>query len=173
MNRAITTKRLVLSWIARDDIDELVAMLLNPALYDYIGGVPASAAEARARVERWLRGSTDPDVLWVNYVARCQDGGRLVGLAQATVLRAPGLGFGECELAYLVDPPEQKHGIASEMMSGLCAELEEALSPAVFTAHIYPGHAASEGVARAIGLAPTSERVDGELVWRTTAPRPR
>jgi RimJ/RimL family protein N-acetyltransferase len=173
VNRAVITKRLVLSRISHDDRDELVAMLLNPALYDYIGGVPVSAAEARVRVERWLRGSPDPDVLWVNYVARWQDTGRLVGLAQATVVRAARLGFGECELAYLVDPPEQRLGIASEMMNGFCAELHETLSPAYFTAHIYPGHAASEGVARAIGLAPTSERVDGELVWRATVPRPR
>lgn len=52
---AIVTKRLVLSRIARDDADELVAMLLNPAFYHHIGDAPASAAEAGDRVERWLQ----------------------------------------------------------------------------------------------------------------------
>jgi len=121
---AIVTKRLVLSRIARDDVDELVAMLLNPALYHYIGGAPASAAEAGDRA---------------------------------------------CELAYLVDPPAQGDGFGTEMMSGFCAELHETMKPAEFIAHIYPGHAASEGVAKALGLVPTSDRVAGEQVWRAPA----
>lgn len=166
---AIVTKRLVLSRVARDDVDELVAMLLNPALYHYIAGAPASAAEAGDRVERWLRGSADPDVLWINYVARRADDGRLVGLAQATVQRASGSGFGACEIAYLVDPPAQGHGFGTEMMSGFRAELHETMKPAEFVAHIYPGHAASEGVAKALGLVPTSDRVAGEQVWRAGA----
>jgi RimJ/RimL family protein N-acetyltransferase len=159
---AIFTKRLVLSRIAADDADELVTMLVNPALYQYIGD-PPTPAEARARVGRWLRGSTDPDVVWINYVARCD--GRLVGLAQATVLRADESRFGECELAYLVDPQAQRQGFGTEMMRGFHAELRETISPAEFTAHIHPGHAASEGVAKAVGLTPTDEHVAGERVW--------
>jgi len=168
---AITTARLVLSRIAPDDVDELVQMLLNPALYHYIGDAPATAAAAGERVGRWLRGSADPDALWINYVARRRDDGRLVGLAQATVRRAGGSRFGACEIAYLVDPPAQGRGFGKEMMRGFCAELRKTLSPAEFIAHIYPGHAASEGIAKAVGLAPTADRVDGERVWRATTPR--
>jgi RimJ/RimL family protein N-acetyltransferase len=165
---AIITKRLALSRIARDDVDDLTAMLLNPALYHFIGGAPESATEARDRVERWLRGSTNPDVLWINYVARSRDDGRLVGLAQATV-RVCEACFGECELAYLVDPPVQRYGFGAEMMCGFCAELRETMKPEEFIAHIHPGHAASQGVAMAIGLTPTTDEVDGEQVWRATA----
>ena len=164
----ITTERLVLSRLAHDDVDELVAMLLDPALYHYIDGAPSSPAEARARVGRWLRGSPDPDVLWINYVVRRRDDGRFVGLAQATV---QGTQSGTCELAYLVDPSAQRQGFGREMMRGLCAELHETLKPAEFTAHIVPGHTASEGVAHALDLVPTPDRVAGEQVWRTTAPR--
>lgn len=166
MNPAIITKRLVLSRIARDDVDELVAMLLNPALYHYIGDAPSAPAEARERVGRWLRGSADPDVLWINYAARRHDDGRLVGLAQATVRHASGSGPGSCEIAYLVDPAAQRQGFGTEMMSGFCAELHETVKPAELTAHIHPGHAASEGVARALGLIPTTDQVAGEQVWR-------
>lgn len=169
----IITKRLVLSRLADRDVDELVVMLLNPALYHYIGGAPGSAAEARGRAERWLRGSPDPDVLWLNHIARVGDDGRFVGLAQATVRRAGESSFGACEIAYLVDPRVQRHGFGVEMMSGFCAELHERMRPAEFVAHIHPGHAASEGVAKAIGLAPTTDYVDGEQVWRATAPRVR
>lgn len=158
--RSIITKRLVLTRIARDDVDDLVTMLLNPALYQHIGGAPASEAQARARAERWLGGSPNPDVLWINYVVRRSNDGVLVGLAQATVAG------GTCEVAYLVDPPAQRQGFASEMMTAFCTELRESIEPEELTAHIYPGHTASEGVARAIGLVPTAERVDGEQVWR-------
>jgi RimJ/RimL family protein N-acetyltransferase len=159
----ITTERLVLTRIARGDVDDLVRMLLNPALYDYIGDAPATPADAGERVGRWLRGSADPDVLWINYVAR--DDGRLTGLAQATVRRA-GDSFGECEIAYLVDPPAQGRGFGTEMMRGCCAELRRTLNPAELTAHIHPGHAASEAVARSVGLTPTADFVAGERVWR-------
>ncbi|MFC4852050.1 GNAT family N-acetyltransferase [Actinophytocola glycyrrhizae] len=160
---AIATERLVLSRLARHDVDDLVAMLVKPALYRYIGDAPASAVEAGHRVERWLGGSVDPDLLWINYVARVRDDGRFVGLAQATVRRARA----SCEVAYLVDPSVQRHGFGAEMMTGFCAELRETLNPVEFIAHIHPGHVASEGVAKAIGLTPTADRVDGELVWRS------
>jgi RimJ/RimL family protein N-acetyltransferase len=169
---ALETRRLVLSRIARDDVDELVDMLLNPALYGFIGDAPADAAAARIRAERWLRGSVDPGMVWINYVARRRDGARLIGFAQATVHRA-GDRFGECEIAYLVDPSAQGHGFATEMMRAFCAELLGSIDPAELTAHIHPGHEASEGVAKAVGLALTTGEVDGERVWRAVAPRKR
>jgi RimJ/RimL family protein N-acetyltransferase len=164
----IVTERLVLTRLARGDVDDLVAMLLNPALYHWIGGAPASPAEAGNRVERWLSGSSDPDVLWINHVARGRDDSGLVGLAQATVQEAREARAGTCEIAYLVDPSAQRHGFGTEMMLGFCAELRESVRPAEFTAHILPGHVASEGVVRSLGLTPTPDRVDGEQVWRTT-----
>lgn len=167
----IITERLVLSRLARRDVGELSAMLVKPALYDFIDGRPESEDAATARVERWLRGSADPDVRWINYVARGRDDGGFVGLAQATVAGVGAAHSGTCEIAYLVDPPAQRRGFGREMMGGLCAELHKAMNPAEFTAHIHPGHAASEGVVKALGLAPTEDRVDGEQVWRATATR--
>lgn len=163
----IATERLVLTRLARGDVGDLVAMLLNPALYQWIGGAPASPAEAENRAGRWLSGSADPDVLWINYVARGRADDRLVGLAQATVHGAREARAGTCEIAYLVDPSVQGRGFGTEMMHGFCAELRETVRPAEFTANILPGHAASEGVAHALGLVPTPDRVDGEQVWRT------
>ncbi len=170
LDPTIVTERLVLSRLSRDDVGDLAAMLLKPELYQYIDGAPDSPAAAEARVDRWLGGSADPDVLWINYVARRRDDGRFVGLAQATVLGASDARFSTCEIAYLVDPPEQRRGFGTEMMAGLCAELRETVNPVEFTAHILPGHAASEGVVKALGLTPTHDRVDGEQVWRATTP---
>ena len=39
-----------------------------------------------------------------------------------------------------------------------------------FTAHIFPGHVASEHVAQKLGLHSTAQLVDGEAVWVTDDP---
>ncbi len=39
-----------------------------------------------------------------------------------------------------------------------------------FTALIFPGHVASESVAQKVGLHPTAQFVDGEVVWATDVP---
>jgi len=162
----IVTHRLLLTRIVDGDTADLVTMLVKPELHEYIGGVAPTPQDATKRVQRWVRGSADPDILWINYVARQSQGGRFVGLAQATVTRTPETGRRSCELAYLVDPPAQHQGFGTEMMRGFHAELRDTLRPTEFTANIFSGHTASEGVAKAVGLIPTTELVDGERVWR-------
>jgi RimJ/RimL family protein N-acetyltransferase len=162
----IVTHRLLLTRIVDGDTADLVTMLGKPELHEYIGGVPLTPLDATKRVQRWIRGSANPDIRWINYVARRGRDGGFVGLAQATVTRTPRTGHTRCELAYLVDPPAQHQGFGTEMMRGFHAELRDTLRPAEFTANIFPGHTASEGVAKAVGLTPTTELVDGERVWR-------
>lgn len=160
------TERLQLSRLSDADVDDLTDLLTKEPLYTYIGEAPASADEARTRVERWLRGSAEPDVLWINYVARSSDDRRLVGLAQATVFLDD---EPECSLAYLVHPDEQRQGFGVEMMREFAAQLGAAIAPARFTSNIHPGHAASERLAAALGLVRTDELVDGEHVWISPA----
>ncbi|OLF13943.1 hypothetical protein BLA60_01805 [Actinophytocola xinjiangensis] len=160
----IVTHRLLLTRIAERDTADLVAMLIKPEVHEFIGGMTLTPLEATQWVRRWIRGSANPDVLWINYVARRSPGDQFVGLAQATVTL--GQDHTGCELAYLVDPPAQHQGYGTEMMRGFHAELRDTLRPGEFTANILPGHTASEGVAKAVGLAPTTELVDGERVWR-------
>jgi hypothetical protein len=38
---------------------------------------------------------------------------------------------------------------------------------AAFTANIHPDHAASQGVARSLGLRPSESVLDGEVCWRS------
>lgn len=164
----VETDRLVLSRIAQADTEDLIGLLLNGELYTYIDRDVDTVDDARQRIERWVRGSLDPSMLWVNYVARARTDRRLVGLAQATVFLDEDGAVGECTLAYLVSPAEQRQGFGAEMMTGFWSELRGSLEPAVVSAHIYPGHAASEGVARTLGLSRTDELVDGESVWKAT-----
>ena len=53
----IHTPRLVLSALRVEDAEEMVAVLGDPALHEFIGGQPATVAELRARYARLAAGS--------------------------------------------------------------------------------------------------------------------
>ncbi|MFJ9902645.1 GNAT family N-acetyltransferase [Streptomyces sp. NPDC101152] len=144
---------------------EMAAVLADPALHTFIGGAPASPAALRARYERLVVGSPDPAVRWCNWVLRLREEERLVGTVQATVTGSV------AEIAWVVGPPWQGRGLATEAARGLVSALA---SPSSYVrtviAHIHRDHHASESVARASGLHPTREVQDGERRWRLELP---
>jgi RimJ/RimL family protein N-acetyltransferase len=89
---------------------------------------------------------------------RRRDTGELVGTVQATVTGTA------AELAWVVAVPHQGQGYAREAALAVRDLLRDA-GVSRFSACIHPGHLASAGVARALGLAPTSTLVDGEVRW--------
>lgn len=142
---------------------EMVEVLADPALYAFTGGSPPDLAELSERFDRQTRGSGRLGERWLNWVVRVE--GTAVGSVQATVM-------GEDEaavaiLAWLVSPPSQGQGIATAATRLAIARLR-ADGVGGFRAHIAEGHAASEAVARKLGLAVTAELVDGERVWAST-----
>jgi RimJ/RimL family protein N-acetyltransferase len=58
----------------------------------------------------------------------------------------------------------QGRGYAKEAAAAMVAWLEQQ-SVRGFVAHIYPDHAASNRVARHLGLRPTNVMEDGEVRW--------
>ncbi|MEU9076907.1 GNAT family N-acetyltransferase [Kitasatospora sp. NPDC048538] len=155
--------RLDLLPIGPEHAAEMAAVLADPALHAFTGGAPATAEELRARYARLAAGSPDPAEVWGNWVLRLRADGRLTGYVQTTV-RA-----GNAELAWVVGTPWQGRGLATEAARALLAHLTAAGIGTV-TAHVHPDHHASAAVARALGLAPTGERQDGELRWRAELP---
>ena len=93
---------------------------------------------------------------------RVRASGAAAGVVQAT-LPAGGPAAGPAEVAWVVARPGQGRGYASEAARGLVALLGEEGWTVV--AHIHPGHLASQRVARAAGLSPTSDVRDGETCW--------
>ncbi|WP_244167516.1 GNAT family N-acetyltransferase [Micromonospora chaiyaphumensis] len=141
---------------------EMAVVLGDPALHAFIGGAPAGAADLRARYERLVAGSPDPDVSWWNWVIRLRDEGCLVGTVQATV---SGPAHDRvAEIAWVVGTPWQGRGIATEAARGLVAWLGRQDVRTVI-AHIHPEHRASAAVATAAGLTPTDVWHEGEIRW--------
>jgi RimJ/RimL family protein N-acetyltransferase len=160
---SIGTGRLVLSPLRAADADELAGVLGDPALHEFIRGRPAEPEELRRRVAAMVAGPGRPGELWRNWVVRRRADAAAVGTVQATLTRQAG--SWTAEVAWIVGVPWQGRGYATEAARALVGWLVEG-GVGEIVAHVYPGHAASERVAAAAGLAATGEEVDGERVWR-------
>jgi hypothetical protein len=82
---AITTERLLLSPLRAEDASELVDVLGDERLHEFVGGRPDTLEELRARYAGLLRGSPNPGELWLNWIVRRRSGSQAIGTLQATV----------------------------------------------------------------------------------------
>ena len=161
MTGELETERLVLEPLEPGHADEMVDVLADPELYRHTGGEPPSGDELRRRYELQARGrSDDGTALWLNWIARERSTGATVGFVQATVAIASRT----ADVAWVVGVAFQGRGYAREAAGAMVDRLRED-GVARITAHIHPDNAPSEGVARALGLAPTTTVVEGELRW--------
>jgi RimJ/RimL family protein N-acetyltransferase len=165
--QAIRTGRLDLLPLGVEHAEEMAAVLSDPALHTFIGGIPDSPRALRSRYRRLTAGSPDPDITWLNWVIRLRDEDCLTGTVQATI--SPSETGPIAEIAWVVGTPWQGRGIATEAARGLVDWLGRQPVRAVI-AHIHPEHQASAAVASAAGLTPTVERQDGEIRWRRETP---
>jgi RimJ/RimL family protein N-acetyltransferase len=131
----------------------------DQGLHQFTGGEPATPDELRDRYTRQVAGrSPDGGGTWLNWMLRSRDTGELIGTVQATVTGST------AELAWVVAVPHQGQGYAREAATAVRDRLRDD-GVTRFTAHIHPDHVASAGVARTLGLGPTSTLVDGERRW--------
>jgi RimJ/RimL family protein N-acetyltransferase len=157
--------RLDLEPLRVEHADEMAPLLDDPQLHTFIGGEPASLDELRDRYQRLVEGrSPDGRQSWLNWVLRCRTDRRAVGTVQATVEDDPDGRL--AEVAWVVARPYQGQGYAREAGECMVRWLREQ-GVVVVRAHVYPDHAASQAVARAIGLTPTSVVVDEEVRWES------
>jgi RimJ/RimL family protein N-acetyltransferase len=162
----IETGRLRLSPMSVEDADDLFAILDDIRLHRFIGGRPDTRDELTARLQGWsTQRSPDGNEAWCNWVVRTIDA-TVIGTVQATVWRPRSGADMHASLAWVVGWDHQGQGYASEAARGLAGWLR-GLGVRALEASIHSGHEASQGVARTIGLQPTSEVIDGELVWRS------
>jgi len=158
--RVTSDSRLILEPLRPEHAAEMVAVLSDPALYEFTGGEPPTLDELRARYERQAVGhSPDGSAEWLNWIVRTTDDGQAVGFVQATVVG------GNADLAWLIGTTWQGRAYATEAAREMLAVLAQR-GIGHFTAHIRADHQASARVAANLGLSPTDKVEDGEVVWR-------
>jgi RimJ/RimL family protein N-acetyltransferase len=160
------TARLELAALRPDDADELFPVLSDEGLGRSTGALPpADVAALRERFERWAPGrSPGGEELWLNWVVRRRSDRSAIGHVQATV------GDGAGEVAWVIGTSFQGRGFATEAGTALTGWLRAVLGVPVIRCAVHPDHLASRAVAERIGLRPTDERRDGEVIW-TDEPR--
>jgi RimJ/RimL family protein N-acetyltransferase len=161
----LRTPRLDLEPLRVDHAHEMGAVLEDEQLYVVIGGSPPTVDELRERYRHQVVGrSPDGTQRWFNWIMRRRQDHQAVGYVQATTSReATGPA---AEIAWVVGTPYQGNGYAGEAARVMVGWLREQGVGTVL-AHIRPGHAASERVARAVGLLPTTTVTDGEVRWQS------
>jgi RimJ/RimL family protein N-acetyltransferase len=160
---ALSSERLSLEPMRVDHAQEMAPLLEDPRLHAFTGGRPLTAEELRNRYQRQVRGrSDDGSQRWFNWVARLRESGQAVGTVQATVT-AQGDKY-LAELAWVIASSHQRVGYAREAAMAMAAWLRRQGANRL-VADIHPRHGASMKVARALGLTPTSEVIDGEIRW--------
>jgi RimJ/RimL family protein N-acetyltransferase len=157
----LATERLVLEPLRPEHADEMVAVLDDPELHRWTGGEPLGLEQLQQRYRAQARGrSADGSQRWLNWILRERATGRAAGYVQATVEG------GSADVAWVVGREFQERGYAREAAAAMVAWLREDGVGAV-SAHIHPDNVASQRVASAIGLAPTTALRDGEVRWET------
>lgn len=157
------TTRLILEPLRIDHAAIMVDALSDPELYKFTGGEPPTVDELTARYEVQVRGeSPDGTEQWRNWVVRIAGTSKAIGYVQATIRRE----HRTADLAWVIGAPWWGRGYATEAASSAMGLLRKD-DVVHFTAHISPGHVASERVAWKVGLHPTTRIVDGEVVWAT------
>jgi len=159
--------RLRLVPLSTDHLDEPFSLLDDPALHGFTGGDPRT----REELDRWIRavaagGPPDRSERWCNWVVVRRDDDAVVGTVQATVVGS------EASLAWVTGTAFQGRGYAKEAAAGMVAWLRDLAGVTRSRAAIHPDHRASQAIARSLGLAPTDEIDDGEVVWRSPVAEP-
>jgi RimJ/RimL family protein N-acetyltransferase len=162
----LETLRLSLEPLRVEHAEEMTPLLADRSLYVFTGGEPPTVDELRARYERQVTGrSPDGVESWLNWIVRRRDDGQAVGFVQAAISTDPPPPAPvTAVLAWVLGTRFQGMGYAREAGDALVAWLQSVGAQRLL-AYIHPEHAASMGVARSLGLEPTGERVDGEVVW--------
>jgi RimJ/RimL family protein N-acetyltransferase len=141
----------------------MAGVLGDEQLHEFIGGQPATIAGLRDRYARLVAGSSDPDEVWLNWIVRRRSDAQPIGTVQATLTTRNGQST--ATVAWVIGVDWQNQGFASEAAQALIEWLWQHGADEVI-ACIHPDHQASAMVAGRAGLQATTERREGEQVWR-------
>ena len=143
----LETERLVLEPVVEAHAEELCELFRDPELHRYVPYEEMSLAQHRARCRVWAeRWSPDGGELWLNWLGRERETRRAIAHFQATV------GRDETSVAYLVAAEFQRKGFAREGMRAVLDYLRDCLAVRDVKAYIDTRNAASQRLAKALGM---------------------
>ncbi|MBA3293968.1 MAG: GNAT family N-acetyltransferase [Geodermatophilaceae bacterium] len=161
----IASKRVLLEPLAAEHAAEMMTVLADPSLYEFIGGRPPTLEQLQRRYAAQMIGHSEDDAQWwLNWIVALPEHPRLIGYVQATVEHRPDAL--EANVAWVISPHFQGRGLASEAASAMTRWLTAA-GVDRYVAYIHPNHAASAAVARRQGLCPTDVIEDNEVRWQS------
>nr|WP_277608094.1 GNAT family N-acetyltransferase [Streptomyces boncukensis] len=144
---------------------EAVSVFNDERLHEWTGGMPSTLEELEGKYRLQSAGqSPDGSQGWLNWMLRRLVDDQLVGTVQATLCRPNTEGI-EGEIAWVIASDHQGNGYGREGALAM-ADWLRAHGVSNLTAHIHPGHAASIGIARALGLRATDEMSGNEVLWK-------
>jgi RimJ/RimL family protein N-acetyltransferase len=159
----LQTSRLDLVPINREHAASMFSVLIEPALYEFIGPPPGDIEALARKYERWeTRTSPDGSEMWLNWVLRLRASGELIGHVQAGLDLVQDAG---ADVAWIVGSLWQKRGYATEAVKTMVDWLLELEVPQI-QASINPDNVASIKVAERAGLVRTNESSGSELIWK-------
>ena len=98
--------------------DEMVEVLGDPALYEFVGGTPPTLDQLQRRYRAQSIGhSADGQQWWCNWIVITLVESRPVGYVQATVERSSGVLA--ADVAWVIRPQNQGRGLATEAASAV------------------------------------------------------
>ncbi len=161
----IVTVRCHLRPLAPSHAEEMVPVLADPELYEFIGGHPPTVDELRRRYQaQSVSHSPDGQQWWCNWIVTALDDGHTLGYVQATVERSSDRL--QADVAWVIRSGDQGRGLATDAARGMINWLDQH-GVDRYTAYIHPRHTASARVASKLGMHRTSSTRDGEIRWES------
>jgi len=164
----LESRRLLLEPLRVEHAEEAVLVFDDERLHTYMGAAPATFDQLRSRYARQILGrSADGSEDWLNWIVRDRASGGIAGTVQSTVYHSGEHHDGirlVAEVAWVVASPFQGQGVATEAATMMRQWLQHG-GVDVVLAHVHTENLPSIGVAKNLGLRPTTIMFDGELRW--------
>lgn len=156
----LTTDRLVLEPLRIEHAVEMVDVLGDDELYEFIGGFPPNLEQLTERYEFQVARNHAENEEWFNWILRLGRHGAALGFVQAT------LNGSNADVAWVVGVKWQGRGFAVEAGSRVITWFgDQGVNS--FIAHIHPEHRVSQGVAHSLRFDNSGEvDEDGEEIWQ-------
>jgi [ribosomal protein S5]-alanine N-acetyltransferase len=145
----VDSYRLILEPVTEMHASEMVGILQDESVHEFIPSNPPSLNGLRDQYRKWeSRRSPDKSELWLNWVARLKSNQSVCGHFQAGVNLDQ-----DVTLAWIVGVPFQGQGLATEALMAIMEFLNSRLQPREYKAWIDTRNFPSLALAKKLGMS--------------------